>query len=89
MSGRYDRGRYRRSGPRRSHDTRPWVVVAVSPAGVGGLVDPDKDVDIGVEVFEVVQFIKMGPGIGEALGSGVGLVDDKEPGFLLFGVRLK
>src|ERR1700722_56838 len=31
----------------------------------------------------------MGPGVGEALRSGVGLIDDKEPGFLLFGVRFE
>ena len=30
------------------------VVVAVSPTGVGGLVDPDEDVDVGVKVFEIV-----------------------------------
>jgi hypothetical protein len=31
-----------------------WVIVAVSSAGVGGLVDPDEDVDIGVEIFKIV-----------------------------------
>ena len=30
------------------------VVVAVSSAGVGGLVNFDENVDVGVEVFEVV-----------------------------------
>src|SRR5579862_5899051 len=31
----------------------------------------------------------MGPGVGESLRGGVGFVDNKEPGFLLFGVRFK
>jgi hypothetical protein len=65
---------------------RHRVVVAVSPAGIGALVDPDEDVDAGIEIFEIVQFVKMGPGVGEALRGGVGRIDDQEPRLLLLRV---
>jgi uncharacterized membrane protein YjjB (DUF3815 family) len=65
------------------------VVVAVSSAGVGGFVYFNQDVDIGVEVFEIVQFIKMGPGVGEACGGGVVLSTIKNRASCCLGCDLK